>query len=96
MSKRSVVIRMSLLVTALCAAVAFGAVVARAQGGAPSPAPLSAPGRYVLFAGQYRITASSTDQGVFKLDTETGQAWVFATGVTSDGVFVQRWSPISN
>ena len=52
-------------------------------------------GRYQLFAGEHVQLGSPTDmKDVFRIDTATGRAMIYSYGTSTEGKFVNRWSPI--
>jgi hypothetical protein len=62
-----------------------------------SSAPQGSQGRFQIVPSQYVVDgarASITRPGVFRIDTETGKAWLFSTGTDSQGKFSQIWLEI--
>ena len=60
-------------------------------------APREVSGRYILFQGHYTINAKGKpikEDGVFKLDTDTGKVWIYREGLTEDDNIYQRWEGI--
>jgi hypothetical protein len=62
---------------------------------------VSSPGRFQLIAGPFtavisgaQSTQTSVNQGIFKIDTATGQTWHYATGLTKEGQYFERWVAI--
>lgn len=56
----------------------------------------SLPGRYQLFQGRYEFSAgkgSITTNAVFRLDSATGEAWVYHEGSAeaTSGLYAQWW-----
>lgn len=56
-------------------------------------------GRYLLCEGHYShystVSNVSLDSvSIFKIDTVTGKAWYFTSGVTKDDEMVKFWVPI--
>jgi hypothetical protein len=55
--------------------------------------------RFALFQGTYYEGANGqtvSSQGVFKIDTATGDVWLFTLGIDKDGKFIERWAKIDN
>ncbi|MBI3365095.1 MAG: hypothetical protein HY033_09335 [Ignavibacteriae bacterium] len=54
-------------------------------------------GRYQLFQGVYSISLkpeSVKEEGVFKIDTQTGSVWVYLAGQDSNGTSYSEWNLI--
>ena len=63
----------------------------------PGTASREAAGRYQLFQGNYTVISMGTAikmDAVFKLDSDTGKAWLYREGLTQDGKLYQRWENI--
>jgi len=94
--KRLLVLLVALSVV-ICVAVVW-AQVAKDGPGIKSPSSTSG-GRYQLFQGQYTVNAAGTpfkEIGVFKINTETGQVWVYQEGRTKSGEFYKKWEAVGN
>ncbi|GEM_PF-5664753 len=60
------------------------------------PASQTALGRFQLFQGYYTVSSGGTafkENAVFKLDTVTGEVWVYFEGMDKNGKFFKRWLP---
>ncbi len=97
MNRRKVVVPVITLIVIVCAVVAWSQTTQRPP---DSEQPhLGVPGRYQLFQGQFTIVSSGTpfkEIGVFKLDTHTGQTWMYAEGSNRDGQLYKEWRAIQN
>lgn len=53
-------------------------------------------GRFQIIAGSYTFgdTHVMTEHTVFKMDTSTGQAWVYIVGKNADGKIFNKWASI--
>ena len=59
--------------------------------------------RYIMFGGAYRVSSelrgqpgtAQEENGVFKIDTYTGKAWILKVMVMPDGQRVEKWFPVS-
>ena len=81
------------------APIDYAALAKQAGAVSSEPAPLTtgsdaAKGRYGLVAGSFTaVLANETTvgQGIFRIDTATGQTWRYTTGRTKEGQFFERW-----
>jgi hypothetical protein len=94
------VTRPKIMIAVSALALLLLTVLLHGQPNAPAaPAPAVA-GRYSVVGVPFTVNLSegrtSVEQGVFKIDTATGQTWRHSTGVTKDGQFFERWVPIQN
>ena len=82
------------------APIDYAALAKQAGAVSSEPAPLTtwsdaAKGRYGLVAGSFTaVLANETTvgQGIFRIDTATGQTWRYTTGRTKEGQFFERWA----
>jgi len=59
-------------------------------------------GRFQLFQGRYSVTSRRKDnsvavapqEGIFKIDTVTGQTWVYFKAIIEDERIISDWEPI--
>ncbi len=74
----------------------------RASNVAPNVTPSITTSRYQMFGGtftvgsEYRNGAPVVVNGVFKLDTYTGQVWILKVNTQKDGTRVEKWKPVDN
>lgn len=59
--------------------------------------------RYIMFGGAFKVSseiksasAHTEENGVFKIDTYTGKAWILKASVSSDGQRTEKWSPVTD
>ena len=53
--------------------------------------------RYQLLSGKHLAVGKGQSvemNNVFKIDTATGQTWIFIYGIQDNGSFTQEWRPI--
>ena len=65
----------------------------------PSDQSSAQAGRYQLFEGEYRIgsvpdDAITSGKDVFRIDTATGKAWVYMTGIDENRESFEFWREI--
>ena len=94
MSYISTLARMAAIAIIVAPAVSFAQQpVARATSAS------TANQRFVLLQGTYSALVegrtTSDQHALFKIDTATGEVWIFVTFV-KDGKLIQRWSIIDN
>jgi hypothetical protein len=70
------------------------AVIAYATNGAQNITSTINTARFILFGGNYSISETKTESGVFKLDTYSGKAWILRAAI-ENGIRVERWEPVS-
>lgn len=80
--------------------VAIGLAVNRAsaQNEAANISAYLPTGHFVLLAGDYNIAVPGerqVEQGVFRLDTRTGDTWALRITIDAAGNRIGRWAPIS-
>jgi hypothetical protein len=72
-----------------------GALAVRAQS---TPSPTGPVGRYTLTESHFTVSGAGVGgvdlQGLFKIDTVTGQTWTFVAS-TKNGTITEFWSPIA-
>lgn len=51
--------------------------------------------RFILFGGSYKTTEAVTEDGVFKLDTYSGDTWILRV-IIDNGKRIERWEPVSD
>lgn len=55
-------------------------------------------GRYHLVTGKYRVLSVTgslmEDEGMFRVDTETGATWIYKAGTSKEGVPFRNWDRI--
>lgn len=80
----------------------FSAIqLTRASNVAPNVTPTITTSRYVMFGGTFNVDselrngAPVTENGVFKMDTYTGQVWILRSGKLQNGTRVEKWEPIA-
>lgn len=72
----------------------------RGRNVAPNVTPTITTSRYVMFGGTFNVGSELrngepvVENGVFKLDTYTGQAWILKAGKRQDGTRMEVWKPI--
>jgi hypothetical protein len=57
-----------------------------------------------MFGGAFKVAselkgqpgAHQEENGVFKIDTYTGKAWILKVSVSADGQRTERWSPVTD
>lgn len=55
-------------------------------------------GRYQLVTGKYRVLSVTgsllEDEGMFRVDTETGAIWIYKAGTSKEGAPFRNWDRI--
>jgi hypothetical protein len=51
--------------------------------------------RFILFGGSFKITESSNEEGVFKLDTYSGDTWILRVTI-ENGKRLEKWEPVAD
>jgi hypothetical protein len=77
----------------LVALAMLTAIIAYATNGAQNITSTINTARFIMFGGNYSVSETKTESGVFKLDTYSGNTWVLRV-TTENGVRVERWTPI--
>jgi hypothetical protein len=87
------------LIIILLLLVAGGAYMAISQEKTTRPVVVKGyAGRYQLFHGSFYERRDKVYErtGVFKIDTITGDSWIYREGLDSRGEFYSRWVEISD
>ena len=77
----------------LVALAMLTAIIAYATNGAQNITSTINTARFIMFGGNYSVSETKTESGVFKLDTYSGNTLVLRV-TTEKGVRVERWTPI--
>lgn len=95
--------RIGILVCLVTLAAVVSFAVAMAAAAQRQTEAILQPGRFQLFEGRSKaLVKTGPDQGtaldiveVFKIDSQTGQTWIFRQIAGDDGVVI-RWHPIGD
>jgi hypothetical protein len=72
----------------------LGIAYSQNKGSSPNP---GNPGKFQIVPAEYLYMAKGAtlkQPGVFRLNTETGETWIYVHLLDDQGKFVEKWSPV--